>query len=80
MDANFVAIIPQFLHMSVIGVFVGQKECCGNGTAIWIGTIRGEQSLIYFPIFIINRIVKGDNHHLRRFFWFQITWNQCTIH
>lgn len=79
MNGNFVTIIPQLLHMSIVGVFVRQEKSGQNVAAVWIGSIGQKQLLIDIPIFVVNRIVECDDHHLRRFFRSQITRNSSGV-
>lgn len=67
------AIIPQFLHMSVVGVFMREEEGGSDGTSIRISAIGGEDFLVYFPVLIVDSIVKGKDDHLRCLFRSQIS-------
>ncbi len=79
MDCDFVSIVPEFLDMSIVCVFVTQEKSCRNWTAVRIGSICSKNFLIYFPIFIIDGVVKSKNNHLRCFFGFKLTRNLGAI-
>jgi len=78
-NSNFMSIIPKFLNMSIISIFMTEKESSRNGAAISISSIRGKYFLINLPILIIDRIVKRQYNHLRGLFWFQLSGNLSPV-
>lgn len=79
MNTDFVAIIPEFLDIPVVGVLVRQEEGCLNWTAIAVGSICGKDFGVNFSIFIVDGIIEGQDDHLRRVFQPQVSRNSCRI-
>lgn len=79
MDGDFMAIVPKFLDMSVICILMTQEECGRYRTPVGISSVGGEYLLIDFPIFVVDRVVKGQDHHLRRLFRLESTRNQSAV-
>ena len=66
------AIIPQLLYMTVVGIFVRKVKRGEDVASVRIGTIGQEQFLIDIPIFVVDRIIEGQDDHLWSFFQSQI--------
>lgn len=79
MRGNFVTIVPQLLHVSIVGVLVRQEECRRNGASVRVGSVGGEDFLVDLPVFVVDSIVESENDHLWRFLWLEIAWDQCSI-
>ena len=79
MNGYFVSIVPQFLDVSVVGVFVAQEKCGLNGTAVGIGPIGCEYLLIDLPILVIDGVIESQNNQLWRLFGFQTPRYLCSI-
>lgn len=68
MHSDFVSLSVHFLYGGVIGVFVGDKECCLDITAVWIAAFAVEYFLVEANVVVINGIVECDGDHLGHVF------------
>lgn len=65
MHGNLVAVVPQFLHVSVIGVGVRHEERRFDRTSVGIGALRREQmARVDVPVFMVYRAVERQGDHL----------------
>lgn len=69
----------QILHLTVVGPFVRHIECRGYRAAVRIAPMRTEDFLVNVLIYVVNRIVKGQQHDLRCLGAGQITFWLCVV-
>lgn len=80
MNGNFVAIVPQFLHLLIVSVLMRYIECCLHRTTVWIFSIRRKQFRCEkVEIFKIDGIIKGEYYHLWRLRRFQSIGNHRSV-
>lgn len=65
-DGDLVAVVPQLLHVAVVGVLVRQEEGALDGTAVRVRAVRGEDFRVDLPVLVVDGVVQRDDDHLRR--------------
>ena len=66
-DCNLVPVVPRPLHLGVVGVLVGDKERRPYRTPVRVFAARREDLLrVQLPVLEVDRIVEGEQNHLRR--------------
>lgn len=78
-DGYFVAVVPEFLHVTVVGVLVRQEESCLDGAPVCVGPVRGEYLLVDFPILVVDSIVECQHNHLWGLIDLNVAWNSCSV-
>lgn len=57
--SNFMSIVPEFLHILIVGIRMGYIECTANGATVGIAPIGREQHLgEELPIVVIDGIIE----------------------
>lgn len=60
----------QLAHHAVVGEVVGHEEGGADGTAVGVSSaaIWREEAEVELPVVPVDRVIKGDEDHLRHFF------------
>lgn len=79
-DSDLVAVVPQLLCVPVIRVLVRQKECPSDRTSIAIRSILHKDLLIDLPVFVVDGVIEGQDHHLRCLVDSEVTRDASRVH
>lgn len=69
----------QFLNCSVVGVFVGDKECTANLATVRVVAISVKYLFIKVDVINVDGTVEGDRYHLRYLVGFDAARNAGTV-